>query len=133
VSSETTSANRQIARAAGTVMAALVLSNLTNLVSLILMGTTFGTQGEMDAFLAANRVSETLFVLMAGGALGSAFIPTFTGLLTMKKREQAWRLASAIGNLVLVVLIAAAVLAAVFAEPLVRYVAPPRCTPNSSS
>jgi putative peptidoglycan lipid II flippase len=89
------------------------------------MGTTFGTQGQMDAFLAANRVSETLFVLMAGGALGSAFIPTFTGLLTTGKRQKAWQLASAIGNLVLVVLIAAAVLAALFAEPLVRYVLAP--------
>jgi putative peptidoglycan lipid II flippase len=125
VTTETSSANRQIARAAGTVMIALVLSNLTNLISLILMGTTFGVQGEMDAFYAANQVSETLFVLMAGGALGSAFIPTFTGLLTQEKRQQAWKLASAIANLVLLVLTLAAVLAAVFAEPLVRYVLAP--------
>lgn len=125
MSSETSSANRQIARAAGTVMVALVLSNLTNLVSLILMGTTFGTEGEMDAFFAANRVSETLFLLMAGGALGSAFIPTFTGLLTKDKRETAWKLASSVANLVLIVLIIASVLAIIFAQPLVRYVLAP--------
>ncbi len=119
------SANRQIARAAGKVMIALLLSNLANLVSLVLNATTFGTQAEMDAFLAANRVSETLFVLMAGGALGSAFIPTFTGLLTKGSRETAWKLASAIANLVLVVLIVAAVLAAIFAQPLVHYVLAP--------
>ena len=114
-------------------MVALVLRNLANLVSLILMGTTFGTKGEMDAFLAANRVSETLFVLMAGGALGSAFIPTFTGLLTKGKREKAWKLASAIGNLVLIVLTLAAVLAAVFAEPLVRYVLAPGFADNPAT
>jgi len=125
VSTETTSANRQIARAAGTVMVALVFSNLTNLVSIILMGTTFGTEGELDAFFAANRVSETLFTLMAGGALGSAFIPTFTGLLTQEKRTSAWKLASAIANLVLIVLILTAILAAIFAQPLVRYVLAP--------
>jgi putative peptidoglycan lipid II flippase len=119
------SANRQIARSAGTVMIALVLSNLTNLVSLIQNATTFGTSPEMDAFLAANRVSETLFLLMAGGALGSAFIPTFTGLLTKGERNPAWKLASAIANLVLVVLILAAILAAVFAQPLVHYVLAP--------
>jgi len=111
-------------------MVALILSNLANLVSLILMGTTFGTKGEMDAFLAANRVSETLFLLMAGGALGSAFIPTFTGLLTKDKREKAWKLASAIGNLVLIVLTLAAFLAAIFAEPLVRYVLAPGFVDN---
>jgi putative peptidoglycan lipid II flippase len=79
----------------------------------------------MDAFLAANRVSETLFVLMAGGALGSAFIPTFTGLLTKGERNPAWKLASAIANLVLLILILAAGLAAIFAQPLVRYVLAP--------
>ncbi|NTV38282.1 MAG: murein biosynthesis integral membrane protein MurJ, partial [Anaerolineales bacterium] len=52
------SANRQIARSAGKVMIALLLSNLVNLISLNLNATTFGTQAEMDAFLAANRVSE---------------------------------------------------------------------------
>jgi putative peptidoglycan lipid II flippase len=119
------SANQQIARSASKVMVALLLSNLTNLISLILNATTFGTQADMDAFLAANRVSETLFVLMAGGALGSAFIPTFTGLLTKGERNPAWRLASAIANLVLVVLILAALLAAIFAQPLVHYVLAP--------
>src|SRR5512137_3158452 len=103
-------------------MVALLFSNLANLVSLILNATTFGTQADMDAFLAANRVSETLFVLMAGGALGSAFIPTFTGLLTKGERNPAWKLASAITNLLLIFLVIAALLAAIFARPLVRYV-----------
>jgi putative peptidoglycan lipid II flippase len=123
-------ANRQIARSAGKVMIALLLSNLANIASLILNATTFGTQADMDAFLAANRVSETLFVLMAGGALGSAFIPTFTGLLTKGEHNPAWRLASAIANLVLVVLILAAILAAVFAQPLVHYVLAPGFASN---
>jgi putative peptidoglycan lipid II flippase len=117
--------NRQIARSAGKVMIALLISNLVNLVSLVLIATTFGTQSEMDAFLAANRVSETLFLLMAGGALGSAFIPTFTALLTRGERNPAWRLASAICNLVLIVLTTVALLAAIFAEPLVHYVLAP--------
>jgi putative peptidoglycan lipid II flippase len=119
------SSNRQIAKSAGKVMIALLISNLVNLVSLILIATTYGTQADMDAFLAANRVSETLFLLMAGGALGSAFIPTFTGLLTKGERTPAWRLASAIANLVLIVLTLAAILAAIFAEPLVHYVLAP--------
>ena len=119
------SSNRQIARSASKVMVALLLSNIVNLVSLMLIATTFGTQSDMDAFLAANRVSETLFLLMAGGALGSAFIPTFTALLTKGERNPAWRLASALGNLVLIVLTIVAFLAAIFAQPLVHYVLAP--------
>jgi putative peptidoglycan lipid II flippase len=119
------SANRQIARSASKVMIALLLSNLINLASIVLNATTFGTSPEMDAFLAANQVSETLFLLMAGGALGSAFIPTFTELLTKGERNPAWKLASAIANLLLVILILAAILAAIFAQPMVRYVLTP--------
>ncbi len=115
------SANRQIARAAGTVMVAFVLSNLANLASLILNATRFGAQAEMDAFWAANRVCETIFTLMAGGALGSAFIPTFAGLLAKGERQMAWRLASALANLILLALSAAALLAAIYAPWVVRH------------
>ena len=45
----------------------------------------FGTHAEMDAFNAANRVAELLFNLVAGGALASAFIPTFTGFLAQRR------------------------------------------------
>ncbi|HNB55290.1 MAG TPA: lipid II flippase MurJ, partial [Anaerolineales bacterium] len=74
-------ANRQIARAAGVVMASFVLSNLTGLLRQVLVSNAFGTSAEIDAFNAAIRLPDTLFMLVAGGALASAFIPTFTGLL----------------------------------------------------
>jgi putative peptidoglycan lipid II flippase len=124
------SANRQIARSAGTVMIALALSQIANLASLVLNAGTFSASHEMDAFLAANRVPETLFKLMAAGALGSAFIPTFTALLTRDQRQTAWKLASAIANLLLVGLIVAAILAGVFAQALVRYVLAPGFSPE---
>jgi putative peptidoglycan lipid II flippase len=118
-------AHRQIARAAGTVMAAFVISNLTGLVRMILVAQVFGTSAEIDAFSAANRVSETLFTLVAGGALSSAFIPTFTSLLTRGERRDAWKLASAVANLVLIILMGLAALTAVFAPQVVRYVLAP--------
>ncbi|HSV86954.1 MAG TPA: murein biosynthesis integral membrane protein MurJ [Levilinea sp.] len=115
------SANRQIARAAGTVMAAFILSNLFGLVRNILVLRAFGTSMELDSFNAANRVAELLFNLMAGGALGSAFIPTFTGLLAKEDQPLAWRLASSVANLLLVTLSAVGLLAAIFAPQIVRY------------
>jgi putative peptidoglycan lipid II flippase len=118
-------ANRQIARAAGTVMLAFIVSNLVGLARQILMASAFGTQAGMDAFSAANRVTETLFNLVAGGALASAFIPTFTALLTQGDRRKAWRLASAITNLILLVLTLLCVLAAVFAPWIVRNILAP--------
>jgi putative peptidoglycan lipid II flippase len=130
VTNPSTSADRQIARAAGTVMAAFILSNLAGLVRQILVADAFGTGLEIDAFNAANRVSETLFTLVAGGALASAFIPTFTGLLTHKKRSRAWRLASAIVNLILLISASLGVLAAIFAPQIVRYILAPGFADN---
>jgi putative peptidoglycan lipid II flippase len=115
------SATRQVARAAGAVMAAFVVSKLVSLASQVLITWAFGTSGALDAFYAANRIPDTLFNLIAGGALGSAFIPTFTGLLTKDQPAAAWKLASAVANLVLLVLSAASLLAALFARPIVVY------------
>ncbi|MDP1778826.1 MAG: murein biosynthesis integral membrane protein MurJ, partial [Anaerolineales bacterium] len=120
-----TNANRQIARAAGTEMIAIVLGQITGLVRSIIVAGAFGASPELDAFTAANRVSETLFLLVAGGALGSAFIPTFTGLLAKNKKDSAWRLASALANAVTLSLSLLALLFAIFAPQVVRYALAP--------
>jgi putative peptidoglycan lipid II flippase len=119
-----TSANRQIARAAGTVMAAILLGQLTGLLRGIVVARAFPAD-LLDAFLVANRVSETLFNLIAGGALGSAFIPTFTGFLTTNDQDSAWRLASGVANLLTLTLSLLAVIAAWFAPQIIRYALAP--------
>lgn len=120
-----TNANQQIARAAGTVMIAIVLGQITGLARSILVAGAFGASPELDAFTAANRVSETLFLLVAGGALGSAFIPTFTGLLAKDEKDSAWRLASSLANAVTLTLSLLALLFAWFAPQVVRYALAP--------
>jgi len=115
------SASRQIARAAGTVMIAFIITQLLGLVRGFVIYRAFGTGEQLDSFNAANRVAELLFNLMAGGALGSAFIPTFTGLLAKENRAAAWKLASAIANLLLLVLTGVAVLAWIFAPQIVQH------------
>ena len=83
-------ANRRIARAAATVMAAFIFSSLIGLVRGIVIAHAFGTSEDLDSFNSANRITELLFNLVAGGALASAFIPTFSGFLTRDDRPGAW-------------------------------------------
>ena len=118
------SANRQIARAAGVVMASFVLSNLIGLVRGILILKTFGAGAELDAFNTANTISNTLFNLVAGGALASAFVPVFTGFLARKENKEAWHLASAVANLVFVILAVVSIVLAIFAPFVVEFLAP---------
>ena len=122
---QTNQANHQIARAAGTVMIAYILSNLAGLFAKTLTASAFGTGAESEAFYAANRFSEILFNLVAGGALGSAFIPTFTGFLVKNDREGAWKLASAIINWALLILTIFSILAMIFAQQVVHYILAP--------
>jgi len=117
--------NQQIARAAGTVMFAILLGQITGLIRGVLVAQTFGASPQLDSFFAANRVSETLFLLVAGGALGSAFIPTFTGLLAKDEKDSAWRLASSIANALTLILILFALLIGFFAPQIVRFALAP--------
>jgi len=114
---------RQITRAAGIVMAAFLLSNLTGLVRQILIADAFGTSRELDAFAAAARFPDLLFNLVAGGALASAFVPTLAGLIAREERAGAWRLVSGTINLVALTLVAVSALSAVFAPQVVRVIA----------
>lgn len=114
-----TPAGQQIARAAGVVMIAYIFSTLVGIVRGVVVSGAFGTSLELDAYNAANRVTELLFNLTAGGALGSAFIPLFTGYLTRKDTKGAWKLASGVFNALLLILVLVSVLMWIFAPLIV--------------
>lgn len=110
----------RIARAATLVMALFIASRALGLLREIVIARQFGTSAQMDAYLAAFRLPDFLFYLVAGGALGSAFIPVFSGYLTKEDRPGAWRLASAVINWVLIILSILGGLAAVLAPWIVQ-------------
>ncbi|MCC6802590.1 MAG: murein biosynthesis integral membrane protein MurJ [Anaerolineae bacterium] len=111
--------NRQIARAAGVVVVGFLASGVLGLVRTAAFSATFGASDALDSFYAAQRIPETLFVLVAGGALGSSFIPVFARFLTDGDDEGAWRLASAVMSCVFVLSALLALVAALFAPLLV--------------
>lgn len=105
-------------------MAGYGLSTALGLLNRMLYTRAFGAGAELDAFVAANRLPDLLFNLLAGGALASAFLPTFTRQLTRQDGQDAWRLASAVGHLILLFLGAFSALAWLLAPGLIRLVAP---------
>lgn len=120
----------QIARAAGVVMAAFVLSNLIGLVRQMLVSQAFGTTTELDAFNAAATYPDLIFSLVAGGALASAFVPTLTGLITRGERQAGWRLSSAIINLVFLILSILSLVSAFLAPQIVNLILAPNNPPQ---
>ena len=116
---------RQIARAAMIVMGAFVLSRVLGLAREIIISNYFGTSADLGAYLAAFRIPDIIFQVVAGGALASAFIPTFSTLLAHDDEVGGWKLVSAIVNWLLIVLTSLALLGILFAPQLVKYVVAP--------
>lgn len=98
-----------------------MLSRVLGLGREVIISGQFGTSPQLDAYRATFGILDLIYLVIAGGALGSAFIPIFTGFLTEERPADAWRLASDILNLVLVALLVACALIALLADPLVAW------------
>jgi putative peptidoglycan lipid II flippase len=121
--------NTQILRAAAVVLFGFLASGVLGLVRTGAFSATFGASAELDAFYAAQRIPELLFTLVAGGALGSSFIPVFTRYLNDESRDHAWRLASAVMTLSVVAAGGIALLVAIFAPVIVPAILVPGAPP----
>lgn len=78
----------------------------------------------MSAYNAAFRVPDILFTLVAGGALSSAFIPVFAGLLERRCEAEAWQVANTVLNSLLLLLLLLAVAAFVLAPQITDVLVP---------
>jgi putative peptidoglycan lipid II flippase len=106
------------------VMIAFALSQVAGLVRQILATRAFGTSSAMDAFNTASIFPDLLFNLLAGGALASAFVPTFTAFLVKDDHPSAWKLASSIANLVVLTLTTLSFISSLFSLQIARLLAP---------
>jgi putative peptidoglycan lipid II flippase len=118
-------ATRSIAVNASIVALAFVASRVLGMLREILIARQFGTTPEYDAYVAAFRVPDLLFLIIMSGAFGSAFIPVFGGFIGRGEYERAWRLASTVLTYTVLVLVVVAQIVFIFAEPLIaRLIAP---------
>jgi putative peptidoglycan lipid II flippase len=106
---------RSLAMGAMILMVGFIGSRLLGLVRTMVISSQFGASHEYEAYLAAIRLSDTLFQVLAGGAVASAFIPVFATYLAKRDTEGAWRMASSLLTIAVVVMTPISVLLMVFA------------------
>jgi len=116
--------NQAIARAGLVVTGAFLAARLLGYVRTVVISSTFGASSDLDAFLAAFRVPDLMFQLVAAGALSSALIPILAGLLASGEETRAWRVASTVAVLMLGALTILSVVAWVLAPVLVPFITP---------
>jgi putative peptidoglycan lipid II flippase len=80
------------------------LSRVAGLVREIVASSFFGTGGPFSAFTIAFQIPNLLRQLVADFAVSAAFVPVFTELLEKDRKRDAFRLASTLFFLILIVL-----------------------------
>lgn len=131
-----------VVEAALLLMAAYIASRGLGVVRQSIFNALFGTGPEANAFYAAVRLPDTLFNLIAGGALSQAFIPVFvlysqqrgqseqSGQRGQPDQHEAWRLTSLVFNLMLVALTIATLIAEFITPAFVKSLLVPGYPPS---
>ena len=108
---------------------AYIASKMLGVIRQVMFNALFGTGPEATAYYAAFRLPDTLFNLIAGGALIYAFIPIFLSYDTQRGEREAWRLASLVFNVLLVSLTAFVLVAEIVAPAFVTKLLVPGLPP----
>ncbi len=95
------------ARATAMMIAFVLLSRVLGVVRDIVLAYFFGQNSLTDAYNGAFRIPDMLYLLVAGGALSSVFVPVFTQYVNDRREDDAWK---TFGSFVSIVAIAAAAL-----------------------
>jgi putative peptidoglycan lipid II flippase len=101
-------------KSAGVISAAIAFSRVTGLVRESVLGWLFGAGAIFDAYVLGYRIPNLTRDLFAGGALSSAFVPTFTRYLATKSKEEAQELSNITGTLLIVVVGSLCILGMIF-------------------
>jgi putative peptidoglycan lipid II flippase len=88
------SEKKNIARAAGVLGAATMLSRIMGMLRDMVVARYFGAGMFSDAFIAAFQIPNMLRRFFAEGALTAAFVPTFSEWYTNKSKEETQALAN---------------------------------------
>jgi putative peptidoglycan lipid II flippase len=88
-----------LGRPAATVAAGILLSRILGLVRNRVLAHYLGTSAAADAFNAAFKIPNFLQNLFGEGVLSASFIPVYSRLLSQGDRDEARRVAGAVGGL----------------------------------
>lgn len=116
--------NKTVAKAAGLIMVAMVLSRIFGYVRDVVIYTKFGQNYQTDAYNAAFSIPDFLYYLLVGGALSSAFIPVFSSYIATKKEEDGWIVVSTVFNFVMIFMALGIAIGLIFTPQLINLLVP---------
>ncbi len=119
-----TQSGQKMAKAALFLSFTVVLSRILGYGREVALYTIFGQNYVTDAYQAAFSIPDSLYMLLIGGALGSALIPVFSAHIASGRDSEAWKAASVVFNYILLALSVLLLLAYRYTEPVIHVLAP---------
>ncbi len=116
--------NARVAGASGILALGNICSRVLGLTREIVLTFLFGATGAVDALQVAIIVPKAIYDLLIGGHVNGAIVPVLSDVITLRGKDELWRVVSALVSLVIAALAVLVVLIEAFAPQIVPLVAP---------
>ena len=114
----------KVIRAAGFIMVMMVASRILGYLRDVFIYAQFGQNRITDAYNAAFSIPDFLYMIIAGGALSSSFIPVFSSFIAKGQEEDGWEVASVVVNVILALLAVGILIGYLFTPQLIFLLVP---------
>ncbi len=101
-----------------------LLGKFSGIVKEMVVSARFGLSADLDAYFLSAIVPTTINNIVAGSAITAAVLPTFARYLASGRRDEFWRVASLITNVVVLGSGALTILTMLLAGPIIAVLAP---------
>src|SRR3989338_2365214 len=116
------STHKSLAKSAGVIGLGISASRILGFIRDIVIAAIFGTSMPFQAFVVAFRIPNLLRDLVGEGAANAAFVPVLTGYAATKPKEEFWKLARVLLNVMTVILASITVAGVIFAPVIVAII-----------
>ena len=110
-----------VARSAIVVMLAMIVSRLLGYVRDVIIYAQIGQNHFTDAYNAAFKIPDCIYMILVGGALSAAFIPVVSSYLAKGKKEDVWKFTSVVINVISGLLLLLVIIAYIFAPQFIGF------------
>jgi putative peptidoglycan lipid II flippase len=121
--SEQDRTNARLASATGILALGNIFSRVLGLVRETVLTFLFGATGAVDAFQVAIIVPKAIYDLLIGGHVNGAIVPVLSEIITIRGKDELWRVVSILLSLITVILAVLVLLIEIFTPQVVSLVA----------
>jgi putative peptidoglycan lipid II flippase len=115
--------NARLASATGTLALGNISSRVLGLLREKALTFLFGASAQLDAFQIAVLVPRTFYDLLIGGHVNGAIVPVLSEIVTLKGRDELWKVVNILVTLLLMLVSALVLVVELFAPQIVQLIA----------